>query len=155
VIEGLSAAMGLSMGDPAFWMPLVMMALVMVLLLGLVLFDGMAIGVGVLLPWLPLTQRQAVLDAVAPWQRAHERWLPLVLGVSMAAFPLAWSEMIEGLYAPMLLLVVGAIVAKRGDSACGHGLALRAGQLHGCGWVWLVAGWLRHRATVSLVVCGL
>jgi len=142
VIEGLSAAMGLSMNDPAFWMPLVMMALVMVLLLGLVLFDGIAIGVGVLLPWLPLTQRQAVLDAMAPWQRAHERWLPLVLGVSMAAFPLAWSEMIEGLYAPMLLLVVGALLRsvaiRRVGMAWLYGLASFMGAV---GFGLLLAGY--------------
>ncbi len=142
MIEGLSAAMGLSMSDPVFWMPLVMMALVMVLLLGLVLFDGMAIGAGVLLPWLPLTQRQAVLDAVAPWQRAHERWLPLVLGVSMAAFPLAWSEMIEGLYAPMLLLVVGALLRsvaiRRVGMAWLYGLASFMGAV---GFGLLLAGY--------------
>lgn len=109
-MTGLSAAMGLAVGDPLFWMPLAMMALVLVLLLGLVWFDGIALGVGVLLPWLAPTQRQQVLALIAPWQRANERWLPMLLGASMAAFPLAWSQMIEGLYAPLLMLVVGALL---------------------------------------------
>lgn len=142
MIEGLSAAMGLSASDPVFWMPLAMMALVMVLLLGLVLLDGMAIGVGVLLPWLPSNQRQAVLDAVVPWQRAHERWLPLLLGVSIAAFPLAWSQMIEGLYAPILLLVVGALLRsvaiRRGGLIWLYGLASLMGAV---GFGLLLAGY--------------
>jgi cytochrome d ubiquinol oxidase subunit II len=118
MMAGLSAAMGMAISDPLFWMPLAMAGLVMVLLLGLVLLDGIAVGVGVLLPWLAPSQRHEVLGLMAPWQRANERWLPLLLGVSMAAFPLAWSQMIEGLYAPLLMLAVGALLrslAIRGE----------------------------------------
>ena len=110
MIESLSASMGLAATDPVFWMPLALMALITVLVLGLVLCDGIALGVGLLLPWVPADRRARVLEAVAPWQRANERWLPLMLGVSMAGFPIAWSAMIEGLYAPFLMLVAGALM---------------------------------------------
>ena len=141
MIESLSAAMGLATDDPIFWMPLIMTALVTVLLWGTVLFDGMALGAGVLMPWLPAPERLRLLETVKPWQRANERWLPLLMGVSMAVFPLAWSQMIEGLYAPLLMLVASALLrslAIRGGpniliyaaasmvGALGYGLLLAA-----------------------------
>lgn len=127
MIESLSASMGLAAGDPLFWMPLVLMALVTVLVLGLLLLDGIALGAGLVLPWVSADKRGQIICAVAPWQRANERWLPLLLGVSMAGFPMAWSSMIGGLYVPMLLLVTGALLRS---------LAMRGGRL-----VWLyVAG---------------
>lgn len=127
MIDSLSASMGLAASDPVFWMPLALMLLVMVLVLGLVLLDGIALGAGLLLPWVPADKRMLLLEAVAPWQRANERWLPLMLGVSMAGFPVAWSAMIEGLYAPFLMLVAGALMRS---------LAMRAGHhvwLYGIG----------------------
>lgn len=125
MIETLSAAMGLAVSDPVFWMPLVLITLVTVLLLGLVLLDGIALGVGLLMLWVPAQHKRLLLDTVKPWQRANERWLPLLLALSMAAFPLAWSEMIEGLYAPFLMLVVGAL--------------LRSLAIRGANRVWLYA----------------
>lgn len=110
MIESLSASMGLAATDPLFWMPLALMALVTVLVLGLLLLDGIALGAGLLLPWVPADKRAEVIQTVAPWQRANERWLPLMLGVSMAGFPMAWSVMIEGLYVPFLMLVTGALL---------------------------------------------
>ena len=127
MIESLSASMGLAASDPVFWMPLALMLLVTVLVLGLVLLDGIALGAGLLLPWVSSAQRAWLLEQLAPWQRANERWLPLMLGVSMAAFPVAWSAMIEGLYAPFLMLVVGALMRS---------LAMRAARslwLYGIG----------------------
>lgn len=127
MIESLSASMGIVATDPAFWMPLALMLLVTVLLLGLLLLDGIALGTGLLLPWVAKDRRATLLQMVAPWQRANERWLPLLLGVSMAAFPIAWSQMIEGLYAPFLMLVAGALLRS---------LAMRGSRL-GLGYVWL------------------
>lgn len=126
MIESLSASMGLAASDPLFWLPLALMAVVTLLLLGLVLLDGVALGAGLLLPWVGGEQRAGVLVAMAPWQRASERWLPLFLGVSMAAFPLAWSVMIEGLYAPFLMLVVGALLRS---------MAMRLGP---CVWIYAI-----------------
>jgi len=133
MIESLSAAMGLAIDDPVFWMPLLMTALVTVLLWGTVLFDGIALGAGVLMPWLPAPERLRVLATVKPWQRANERWLPLLLGLSMAAFPLAWSQMIEGLYAPLLMLVASALLRslaiRRGASIWIYAVASLIGTL--------------------------
>lgn len=127
MIESLSASMGLAASDPMFWMPLALMLLVTVLVMGLVLLDGIALGAGLLMPWVPADKRVLLLQAVAPWQRANERWLPLMLGVSMAGFPVAWSVMIDGLYAPFLMLVTGSLMRS---------LATRAGNqvwLYGLG----------------------
>lgn len=130
MIESLSASMGLAASDPLFWMPLALMLLVTTLLLGLLLLDGIALGAGLLLPWVPSQARAGLLLAIAPWQRANERWLPLLLGVSVAAFPIAWSVMIEGMYAPFLLLVVGSVLRS---------LAIRTGP---CRWLYGVGSFL-------------
>ncbi|UOD51322.1 cytochrome d ubiquinol oxidase subunit II [Orrella daihaiensis] len=110
MIDSLSASMGLAATDPVFWMPLALMLLVTVLLLGLLLLDGIALGTGLLLPWVSAERRALLLDLIAPWQAANERWLPIMLGVSIAGFPIAWSVMIEGLYVPFLMLVCGALL---------------------------------------------
>lgn len=145
MIESLSASMGLAASDPVFWMPLALMMLVTVLLLGLVLFDGIALGAGLLLPLVGAGQRALLLEQLAPWQRANERWLPLMLGLSMAAFPIAWSAMIEGLYAPFLMLVVGALLRS---------LAMRAGQRHWLYGIGSLLGALGFGLVLSAYVTG-
>ncbi len=110
MIASWSASMGLLAGDPAFWLPLVLMLVVCVLLLGLLLIDGIALGAGLMLPWLVPAERAALLGRLMRWQPANERWLLLLLVLTMAAFPLAWSATIGKLYLPMLLLVAGALV---------------------------------------------
>ena len=124
MIESLSASMGLAASDPLFWMPLAFMLLVTLLLLGLLLLDGIALGAGLLLPWVSRQDRVLVLATVLPWQRANERWLPLLLGLSMAAFPIAWPAMIAGMYAPFMMLVTGALMRS---------LAIRSGP---CVWLY-------------------
>lgn len=109
MIASWSASMGLLASDPAFWLPLVLMLVVCVLLLGLLLIDGIALGAGLLLPWLARAERAALLERLMRWQPANERWLLLLLVLTMAAFPLAWSATIGKLYLPMLLLVAGAL----------------------------------------------
>ena len=110
MIASLSSSMGLAASDPVFWLPLALMTLVCMLALGLVLLDGIALGAGLLLPWVPASARTQLLDLLQPWRRANERWLLLLLGVSMAAFPMAWSATIEHLYLPMLMVVAGALL---------------------------------------------
>ena len=110
MIESLSGSMGLLAADPLFWMPLVLSAVVVLLLIGLVLFDGFELGVGLLLPLIGDDQRSRLMDALAPWRGANESWLLLVLGLSMAAFPFAWSQLFANLYTALMLLVLGAVL---------------------------------------------
>ena len=63
MIAALAASMGLSATDSAFWMPLLLMTLLLSLLLGAILFDGFDIGVGLLLPSAPLAP---VVGGMAP-----------------------------------------------------------------------------------------
>jgi cytochrome d ubiquinol oxidase subunit II len=100
---------------------LALIALVCVLLLGLLLIDGIALGTGLVLPWVSPAARDELLIRLQPWQAANDRWLLLLLGVAMAAFPLAWSATIGKLYLPMLAVVAGALLRS---------LALRAGAPH-------------------------
>lgn len=110
MIGDLSSSMGLMADDPLFWIPLVLSAMVLMLLSGLVLFDGFELGVGLLLPLLKPEHRSRLMDALAPWRGANESWLILTLGISMAAFPFAWSAMFANLYTAILLLVCGTVL---------------------------------------------
>ena len=71
MIAALAASMGLSATDSAFWMPLLLMTLLLSLLLGAILFDGFDIGVGLLLPSAPLAARPALMVALSPWRDAN------------------------------------------------------------------------------------
>lgn len=108
-VQSLSSSMGLAVGDPAFWLPLLLILIVTLLLLCFVLLDGIASGVGILLPWFKGNDRQDLLALMSKWSRINEVWLPLLLLVSMGAFPFVWSAISENLYLPLLLLVSGLL----------------------------------------------
>jgi cytochrome d ubiquinol oxidase subunit II len=110
MIESLSKSMWLLAADPLFWVPLVLSTVVLLLLIGLVLFDGFELGVGLLLPLIEEDERSRLMDALAPWRGANESWLLLVLGLSMAAFPFAWSLLFANLYPALMFLVLGAVL---------------------------------------------
>lgn len=109
MITALSGAMGLAPSDPVFWLPLVMAGLSALALLGVLLLDGIALGAGLLLPWMAKDERVRVVRLLMPIQKANELWLLLLVASSMAAFPFAWSAMADGLYMPLLMIVLAAV----------------------------------------------
>lgn len=109
MITELSGAMGLAASDPLFWLPLVMAALTLLALLGVLLLDGIVLGAGLLMPWIAKDERVRIIRSLKPIQAADQLWLALLIASSMAAFPYAWSAMADGLYLPLLLIVLGAI----------------------------------------------
>ena len=115
MIAYLSAAMGLEASDPLFWMPLVLGAFVFVVGLSVTLMDGFGLGVGMLLPWLPPTERSLVLERLAPWQVSNHAWLLLLLIFLMVVFPFAWALLANGLYLGLLLLVTGGLLKVVSD----------------------------------------
>jgi len=77
--------------------------------------DGFGLGVGMLLPWLPPTERSLVLDRLAPWQVSNHAWLLLLLIFLMVVFPFAWALLANGLYLGLLLLVTGGLLKVVSD----------------------------------------
>lgn len=110
MISALAASLGLEITQPAFWMPLLMMVLLLALILGGTLFDGFDIGVGVLLRTAPASERPAMMVGLSPWRDANEFWLLLALGLFLSAFPLAWGAMLAHLYVPLMVTIVGVVL---------------------------------------------
>ncbi|HLU14220.1 MAG TPA: cytochrome d ubiquinol oxidase subunit II [Burkholderiaceae bacterium] len=121
MIHTLTGALGLSMYDAAFWMPLAMAALFFLVVVAGVVLDGFDIGVGCLLPFAPPGARARMLALLSPWRDANEFWLLLGLGLLAAAFPHAWGPIMGALYLPLCLLAAGVLLR----SACFE-LRLRA-----------------------------
>lgn len=110
MIETLAASMGLAPGDPAFWMPLSFMLLLFLVIAAGTVFDGFDIGVGILVQWAPAQDRGRMMGLLSPWRDANEFWLLLGLGLFAAAFPFAWGVVLGALYAPLTLMVIGAVL---------------------------------------------
>lgn len=110
MMEMLAASQGLSINDPGFWMPLALMALLFLLMVAGVIFDGFDVGVGILLQFAPAEERGRMMALLSPWRDANEFWLLLSIGFFVAAFPFAWGAIFSKLYGPLALLAMGAMV---------------------------------------------
>jgi cytochrome d ubiquinol oxidase subunit II len=110
MIANLAASMGMAIGDPAFWMPLVIMGILFALTLGGVLFDGFDVGVGLLLRAAPPDERSHMMVILSPWRDANEMWLLLALGLFLAAFPLGWAAVLAHLYLPLGVVMLGVML---------------------------------------------
>lgn len=110
MINTLTGALGLSMYDAAFWMPLVMVALFFAVVAAGVVLDGFDIGVGCLLPFAPAESRPRMLALLSPWRDANEFWLLLGLGLLVTSFPHAWGAIMGALYLPLSLLAAGVLL---------------------------------------------
>lgn len=154
MIQGLSASTGLAIYDPAFWMPLALFCLLFALMLGAVLLDGFDIGVGLLVRAAPASHRSELLVALSPWREANEFWMILAVGLFVAAFPVAWGDILSHLYTPLTMTAIGS--ALRGVA---FEYRVRSDTTHHVAWVWRF--WLGslltafgHGLLLSVVVTG-
>jgi cytochrome bd ubiquinol oxidase subunit II len=75
-----------------------------------VVMDGFDLGLGLLFPLFPnKTDRDVIMNSVAPVWDGNETWLVLGGGGLMAAFPLAYAVLMPALYTPMIAMLVGLI----------------------------------------------
>lgn len=110
MIDSLTGALGLEMADAAFWMPLVMVALLFAVIVAGVVLDGFDVGVGCLLPFASGSERARMLALLSPWRDANEFWLILGLGLLVSAFPHAWGPVMGALYLPLTFLGLGVLL---------------------------------------------
>ena len=110
MIASLAGSLGLDITDPAFWIPLLLMAMLFALILGGALFDGFDIGVGLLLRAAPLSHRAQMMVVLSPWRDANEFWLLLAVGLFMSAFPLGWGAVLAHLFVPVMIVLVGVML---------------------------------------------
>ena len=75
-----------------------------------VVMDGFDLGLGILFPLFPdKTDRDVIMNSVAPVWDGNETWLVLGGGGMMAAFPLAYAVLMPALYTPMIAMLIGLI----------------------------------------------
>jgi cytochrome d ubiquinol oxidase subunit II len=75
-----------------------------------VVMDGFDLGLGILYPLFPnKTDRDVIMNSVAPVWDGNETWLVLGGGGLMAAFPLAYAVLMPAVYTPMIAMLLGLI----------------------------------------------
>lgn len=75
-----------------------------------VVMDGFDLGIGMLYPFVPERRdRDTMMNTVAPVWDGNETWLVLGGEGLLAAFPVAYSIILSGLYLPLVFMLVGLI----------------------------------------------
>ncbi|ARP95556.1 cytochrome d ubiquinol oxidase subunit II [Bordetella genomosp. 13] len=75
-----------------------------------VVMDGFDLGIGILFPFTPDTEdRDVMVNTVAPVWDGNETWLVLGGAGLLAAFPLAYSVILDALHLPLLAMLLGLI----------------------------------------------
>jgi cytochrome bd ubiquinol oxidase subunit II len=96
-----------------FDLPTLWAAIIAFAVLAYVILDGFDLGVGILFPTGSSTsERDQMMNSVAPVWDGNETWLVLGGGGLMAAFPMAYAIVLPALYAPIIAMLIG--LAMRG-----------------------------------------
>jgi len=91
-------------------LPLLWIIIIAVGLMNYVILDGFDLGIGILLPFVPdRSDRDTMIDTVAPVWDGNETWLVLGGAGLLAVFPLAYSVILSALYLPIMLMLAGLI----------------------------------------------
>ncbi|XQW85446.1 cytochrome d ubiquinol oxidase subunit II [Thalassotalea piscium] len=97
------------------WLPAVFLGLMALSFLVYAILDGYDLGVGVLLPkdtpqHNNQHHRDMMIYSIGPFWDANETWLVMAIGLLFIAFPKAHSIILQALYLPTALMVVGLIL---------------------------------------------
>ncbi|MBB2200892.1 cytochrome d ubiquinol oxidase subunit II [Gluconacetobacter tumulisoli] len=91
-------------------LPLVWAIIIAFGVLMYVVMDGFDLGIGLLFPFIPdRTERDTMINTIAPVWDGNETWLALGGAGLMAAFPLVYSVVLSAFYIPLLLMLGGLI----------------------------------------------
>jgi cytochrome bd ubiquinol oxidase subunit II len=91
-------------------MPLIWAAIIGLGVYMYVLMDGFDLGVGILFPFARTeTERDIMMNSVAPIWDGNETWLVLGGAGLLAAFPLAYAIILPALYFPILIMLIALI----------------------------------------------
>ncbi|ESP93452.1 MULTISPECIES: cytochrome d ubiquinol oxidase subunit II [Pseudoalteromonas] len=85
-------------------------ALMALAILVYAILDGYDLGVGILLPPDNKEQADTMIASIGPFWDANETWLVLAVGLALIAFPLAHSVILQALYLPVALMLLGLIL---------------------------------------------
>ncbi len=92
-------------------LPLIWAVLLAIAVLMYVMLDGFDLGIGILFPFARTpTERDLMMNTVAPIWDGNETWLVLGGGGLFAAFPYAYAALLPALYVPIILMLLGLIL---------------------------------------------
>ncbi len=91
-------------------LPVVFMALMGLSMLIYVVSDGYDLGVGMLMPRASAEEKDVLIASIGPFWDANETWLVLGVGILLVAFPKAHGAVLQALYLPVALMLVGLIL---------------------------------------------
>ena len=75
-----------------------------------VVLDGFDLGIGILYPFFPeKSDRDLMMNSVAPVWDGNETWLILGGGGLFAAFPLAYAIILPAVYVPIIVMLLSLI----------------------------------------------
>lgn len=94
----------------AEWMPLVFLGLMGLALLIYVVLDGYDLGVGLLMLGANEAQQDRMVASIGPFWDANETWLVLGVGLLLVAFPKAHGLILQALYLPVALMLLGLML---------------------------------------------
>ncbi|HGY9627795.1 cytochrome d ubiquinol oxidase subunit II [Pseudomonas juntendi] len=90
---------------PLIWAVIIIFGVMMY-----VVMDGFDLGIGMLFPFVKGERdRDVMMNTVAPVWDGNETWLVLGGAGLFGAFPMAYSVVLEALYLPLILMLVGLI----------------------------------------------
>ena len=92
------------------WLPLFFLAVMGLALLAYVVLDGYDLGVGLLLPRAQAPDQDTMIHSIGPFWDANETWLVLGVGVLLVAFPKAHGMVLQALYLPVAVMLIGLIL---------------------------------------------
>jgi cytochrome d ubiquinol oxidase subunit II len=94
----------------AYYLPLLLGLAVAFSVVMYVIADGFDLGVGALFPFAPSdTDRDTMMDSIAPFWDSNETWLVLGGTLLIAAFPLAYATLLPALYVPVMVMLFALI----------------------------------------------
>ncbi|MDP9523148.1 cytochrome d ubiquinol oxidase subunit II [Pseudomonas putida] len=90
---------------PLIWAVIIIFGVMMY-----VVMDGFDLGIGMLFPFVnDARDRDVMMNTVAPVWDGNETWLILGGAALFGAFPLAYAVVLEALYLPLILMLIGLI----------------------------------------------
>nr|MCU0932583.1 cytochrome d ubiquinol oxidase subunit II [Serpentinimonas sp.] len=91
-------------------LPIIFLGLMGLAMLIYVVLDGYDLGVGILLPLADQPQKDTMIASIGPFWDANETWLVLGVGILLIAFPKAHGMVLQALYLPVALMLVGLVL---------------------------------------------
>jgi cytochrome bd ubiquinol oxidase subunit II len=96
--------------DTSVWLPVAWYIIIGFAVCMYVILDGFDLGVGILFPLFPdESDRDLMMNSVAPFWDGNETWLVLGGGGLLVAFPLAYAVIMPALYLPITIMLIALV----------------------------------------------